>query len=233
MTPPAAFDWRGAVSIGLSTAIGLGSIAFADGASHRGWSYAHASIFFWLGLLLIFAPNAFQSLRESSTRRERIFLVLLLSVALYVVKVLASPHGFTFSDEYTHIRNVNDILQTHHLFANNPLLPTAAYYPGLGAITAGLTQVTGLSEFAGGLIIVGVARMVFIGSLFLVASRVTRSERAAAVACLVYLANPMFLFFGATFSYENLALPLAASRSGGSPGAVSRLISGPSRQRDS
>jgi hypothetical protein len=44
----------------------------------------------------------------------------------------------------------------------------------------------------------------------LVAERVTGSGQAAAAASLVYAANPMFLFWSSTFSYENLALPLAA-----------------------
>jgi hypothetical protein len=203
-------DRRAYSLIVLSTAVGLGSVTVANVASHDGWTYGHASIFFWLGLLLIFAPNAAWSIRARATRRERFILVLLLGVALYVVKILASPHGFTFGDEYIHLRNVNNLLRTHHLFANNPLLPTAAYYPGLGAITAGLTRITGLSAFAAGLMVVGAARLVLSASLFHVAARVTRSERAASVACLVYMANPMFLFFNATFTYENLALPLAA-----------------------
>src|SRR5664280_2787455 len=123
----------------------------------------------------------------------------------------ATPRSSSGSDfSYIHLRNLDNLVRTHHLFANNPLLPTAAYYPGLGAITAGLARITGLSDFASGLIVVGVARLVLSASFFLVAARVTRSERAASVACLVYMANPMFLFFSATFTYENLALPLAA-----------------------
>src|SRR5664280_1548112 len=110
----------------------------------------------------------------------------------------ATPRSSSGSDfSYIHLRNVNNLLRTHHLFADNPLLPTAAYYPGLGAITAGLTRITGLSTFAAGLMVVGAARLVLSASLFHVAARVTRSERAASVACLVYMANPMFLFFGA------------------------------------
>lgn len=137
-------------------------------------------------------------------------LIVLLGIALYLVKVLASPHAFGFSDEFTHWRNTQNILRTHHLFALNPLLPTAAYYPGLAALTAGVVTVTGISVFAAGLLVIGLARIVLCASLFLVAERVVGSSRMAAGAVLVYAANPMFLFWSAAFSYENLALPMAA-----------------------
>jgi hypothetical protein len=75
------------------------------------------------------------------------------------------------------------------------LLPTAAYYTGLAAIRAGLGDLTGLSPFASGVVIIGVARVLTSACFFLVAERVTGSGRAAAGASLVYAANPMFLFW--------------------------------------
>jgi hypothetical protein len=206
----ARLDGRWMSSIALCTALGLASVAVADAASRHGYGYTGASVFFWFGLLLIFVPIALRVLLRQTDRQERLTLVILLGVALYLVKVLGSPYAFTFSDEYVHLRNTLDILRTHHLFAPNPLLPTAAYYPGLGAVTAGVANLTGLSPFLSGLLIMGVARVLFCASFFLVAERVTGSSRAAAGASLVYAANPMFLFWGAAFSYENLAIPLAA-----------------------
>ena len=197
-------------AVALCAALGLVSVAVADVASRHGYLYAKASPFFWLGLLVIFVPIAFRVLMQDTDRQERLTLVVLLGVALYLVKVLGSPHAFTYSDEYVHLRNTLDILRTHHLFSPNPLLPTAAYYPGLSALTAGLVNLTGLSPFVSGLLVIGVARVLFCASFFLIAEKVTGSDRAAAGASLVYAANPMFLFWGAAFSYENLALPLAA-----------------------
>jgi hypothetical protein len=136
-------------------------------------------------------------------------LIILLGVAFYLVKVIASPFPPPFTDEFIHLRSTQDILHTHHLFAFNPLLPTASYYPGLAAITAGLVDLTGFSPYVCGILIIGVARVVFSASFFFVAKRVTMSDRAAAGASLIYAANPMFLFWSAAFSYENLALPLA------------------------
>jgi hypothetical protein len=198
------------LTIALCSAVGLSLLAVADEASRRGYRYAPVSVLFWLGLLLIFVPIALRTLASEVDRQERLALIIVLGVACYVGKILASPHGFTFVDEYTHLRDTQDILRTHHLFASNPLLPTASYYPGLAALTAGLVDLTNLSTFVAGLVIIGVARVLFCACLYLVAERVTGSGQAAAGASLVYAANPMFLFWSAAFSYENLALPLAA-----------------------
>ena len=82
----------------LSTAVGLGSVTVANVLSHDGWAYGRASIFFWLGLLLIFVPNAAWIIGARATRRERLLLVLLLGVALYVIKILACLFHATVGD---------------------------------------------------------------------------------------------------------------------------------------
>jgi hypothetical protein len=204
----APFDRRWMAVVVLCVTLGLVAVAVADAGSRDGRT--GTSVLFWLGLLLIFVPIAGRVLMQDTDRRERLMLVVLLGVALYLVKVLFSPNAFTFGDEFIHLRGTQDILRTHHLFELNPLLPTAAYYPGLAAVTAGLVDLTDLSPFASGLLIIGVARVLVSTCFFLVAERVTGSSRAAAGASLVYAANPLFLFWSADFSYENLALPLAA-----------------------
>ena len=203
-------DLRWTSAVALCATLGLACVGVADAASLKGYGYTTASVFFWLGLLLIFVPVAFRALMSDTVRRERLTLIILLGVALYLVKVLGSPDSFTFGDEYIHMRNMQDILRTQHLFASNPILPTAAYYPGLGALTVALVDLTGLSPFAAGIVIIGIARVLLSACFFLIAERVTESDRAAAGASLIYAANPMFLFWSAAFSYENLALPLAA-----------------------
>jgi hypothetical protein len=206
----AHFDRRWMSVVALCTALGLASVAVGDAASRQGYGYGKASVFFWLGLLLIFVPIAVRVLIPGTSRQERVTLIILLGVALYLVKILFSPDAFAFTDEYIWLRNTQEILRTQHVFGFNPLLPTAAYYPGLAALTAGLGDLTGLSPFASGVLIIGAARVLTSACFFLVAERVTGSGRAAAGASLVYAANPMFLFWSATFAYETPALSLAA-----------------------
>lgn len=203
--------WISVIPLATCAMLGLTSlIASADEASRLGYSYDKSSVFFWSGLILTFVPIATRALMRNTSRAERLGLVIILGVALYIVKILASPLEFTFTDEFIHLRNTQDILRTQHIFGFNPLLPTAAYYPGLAAVTAGLVNLTGLSTFISGLLVIATARVLISACFFLVAERVTGSSRAAAAASLVYVTNPMFLFWSATFSYENLALPLAA-----------------------
>jgi hypothetical protein len=216
-TPPSPRTYKGRhfsylwpLFIALSTALGLASVAIADEASRNGSAYSTAVALFFAGLLLVFVPVAVRVLMRSVDRRERLALIILLGCALYAVKILGSPVAFTFIDEYIHLRNTQDILRTHHLFALNPLLPTAAYYPGLAAVTASLVSLTGLSPFTSGLLIIGAARILICACFFLIAERVTGSDLRAAAASLIYAANPMFLFWSASFSYEDLALPLAS-----------------------
>ena len=199
------------MSVVTSTiALGIASIAIADIKSRSGHSYTSSSYYFWLGIVIIFVPIAYRLLMKEVSRRERLTLVVLLGASFYLVKYLGSPTSFTFGDEYIHLRNTQEILRTHHLFTYNPLLPTASYYPGIAGVTAGLVDLSGLSTFASGLIVIGLARLLFAACFFLIAERVTRSDRAAAGASIIYAANPMYLFWSAAFSYENLALPLAA-----------------------
>jgi hypothetical protein len=164
---------------------------------------------FWIGLLLIYSPAAISALSRNATRAERIILILMIGVALYLVTVLFSPNAFGFVDEFIDLRTTQDILRSHHLFHTNPLLAASAYYPGLEILATDIINMTGLSTLVTGLLLMGLVRALFCVCFYLVADRVTNSPRAAVAATLIYMANPMFLFWSSYFEYENLALPVA------------------------
>ena len=140
--------------------------------------------------------------------RERLALVCLLGIALYLVKVVHDAPTFTFSDELVHAFNVERIRETGHLFHHNPILRVTPFYPGFEGATSALVKVTGLSTYAAGTVLVGVARLTLIGGLFLLFERLGSSARTAGLAAAIYTTNFNFLFWGAQFSYESLALPL-------------------------
>ncbi|WP_156766734.1 hypothetical protein [Mycobacterium sp. E2327] len=206
----ARFSYGWVALIVLCSAAGLGVLWVADQANRNENTSFPTYVMFWLGVLLIFVPVAMRVLARDVNPLERLTLVVFLGLALYFVKVLGSPYDFTFVDEYVHVRNTHAIISKGHLFTWNPLLDTAAYYPGLAALTAGVVELTGLSMFAAGLLIMGIARVLVCAFFYLIFESVTRSGRGAALASLVYMANPMFLFWCSTFTYGNLAVPLAA-----------------------
>jgi hypothetical protein len=194
--------------LSLVIAGGVGIVAYAD---YRARLDAPGAIeLFWVGLLVMFLPVFARLMARGVSRQETMTLLAMLVVAFYVVKVLLSPTMFTVPDESAHWRTANDILKSGHLFLPNPLLPITARYPGLEMITVLVVDVTGLSIFDAGLIVVVVARLVLVLSLFLFFEVVGRSTRVAGIAAILYMTNPNFLFFGAQFKYETLALALAA-----------------------
>jgi hypothetical protein len=66
--------------------------------------------------------------------------------------------------------------------------------------------VSGLDTFLAGILVIGIARLVLVLSLFSLNERILKSSRVASLAVLLYMANPHFLLFDAQYGYESLAL---------------------------
>ena len=201
-------NWGWLPTLSLAGALGLLLVALADNEARRAGS--SADLLFWAGLLLQFVPVALRLGAAHVSRRERIGLLAMLGLGLYLVKIMHSPLFFTFHDEFVYWRTTNDAGRTGHLFNENPLLPVSAFFPGLAVVSTALISLGGLTIFSAGVLVVGVARLVLVLALFLFYEWVSRSERVAGIATLFYMANPNFLFFGAEYSYESLALAFAA-----------------------
>ena len=113
------------------------SIAVANNAARL--EEAGSESTFWLGLLLIYLPIAWRLFGRSAAAAERLALVGVLGMALYVVKVVHSPAGFTLHDELASWRGVWDLLESGHLFSDNPLVGGYSVFPGMTAVTGALT----------------------------------------------------------------------------------------------
>lgn len=191
----------------LSTAAGLLLVSAADALSRSG--HPNGGALFWLGVLAILVPTTARLTSASRSRNERVGLLVLLGLASYLVKMFRDPFRFLYADEFVHQYNALSILSTHGLFHENPILPATAAYPGLESPTAALSALTGLSSFASGLVVIGIARIIMMIALFLLFEVVTGSGRVAGLAAALYAASPHFMFFIADYSYESLALPIA------------------------
>ena len=195
--------------LALVAAVGLVVIALGNNAARDGAS--GAATLFWAGLTLIYGPIAYRLLSASASRGERIGLVVLMGVALFLVRVLYSPILYPPFDELATWRQTHDLLETGRPFTDNPIAAGFPGFPGLETATAAIVQLAGLSIFHAGAVVIGVARAVLMLALFLIIERVSRSARAAGIGVAVYACNPSFLYFDSQFAHESLALMLGGA----------------------
>ena len=191
----------------FTSALGTLLVAYADITSR--YVKTDVSIFFWLGLLLVFMPPMARLISPTASRFERISLLCVVGICLYLLKVMYNPLNFFTYDEFLHWRTAQDLARSGHLFAVNALLAVSPDYPGLEIVTNELSSLSGLNIFYAGVTVVGAARIVMILSLFMLNEQIMKSARMAAIATMIYMCNEHFIFFDAQFAYESLALPLA------------------------
>ncbi len=229
---PAVLESRLPVSVvTLISAIGVFVASAAYAAGRMGYaSSPWADRAYWLGQALVVAPVALRLLsRRSLVPSATATLVVVLTVAEYLLKICYSPLGFTFTDELLHWRGTVNLMQTGKLFTANYGLPISPRYPGLEEVTSALISVTGLPVFAAGLIVSGLAHLLFICLLYLIFSHVSQSHRVGGIAILVYSATPTLDSFDSMFVYETLALAflglgvLAAWRAATGPTSGERI----------
>jgi len=194
--------------LGLVAALGVLLISLSYAAARN--RVGGAEVLFWSGALILFVPAAGRAISATAARSERLGLIAMLGLGLYLIKFMHSPAIFIEQDELIHWRTAIDLIQGHHLFLRNPLLSISPLYPGLETVTAAIAQLgPALGIFGAGTLVIGVGRLVLVLSLYLLLEAVTRSARLAALGCVLYMTNQSFVLFDAQFAYESLALPLA------------------------
>jgi hypothetical protein len=193
--------------LALASALGVLLISFSFYMSQFG-NLALES-FFLPGLLLIYVPCLVRLMSPAPLRLERICLLCLIGIDFFLVQFMISPTYNSSYDAMLHWMTSDTILRTGHLFGVNSLLPVGPYYPGLEIVTNALISISGLNIFQAGTLVIGVARLLMILSLYMFYEHLTKSSRVAGIAVMFYMTNPHFLFFDAIFSYETLALPIA------------------------
>ncbi|HEX6288954.1 MAG TPA: hypothetical protein VFZ66_07175 [Herpetosiphonaceae bacterium] len=200
-----AWGWLPVLSVVGAIGVVLVALAHIGARYDMSWSQT----LFWIGLIVLYGPLSARLVMPGVNRQETIGLLLFLGFGVYLAKLLHSPLGFTFFDEFLHWRTANDILKSGHLFTENSMLPVSPLYPGLEIATNALVHLTGMSIYEAGAVIVGVARLVLTLTLYLFYEQIGQSVRIAGIASALYMANPHYLFFDGQFAYESLALPLA------------------------
>ncbi|WP_411283302.1 lipopolysaccharide biosynthesis protein [Lapillicoccus sp.] len=213
---PGLSPWRrlvGLVGVGpvvLLMTAGLVPMAMGVGLGRQAGDANRAQTLYVLGLVVIFLPAALGVLLPRVRTSTRVVLALALAVLLQLTRVVLYPTRFMFHDELIHANVLRLIGDTGRLFTENSLLPITAYYPGLELATNAVQELTGLSAHTSAVVLLLAARLVLVLSILLVVSHITGSTRIGATAVIVYACNPQMLFFNSQFSYQSLALPLAA-----------------------
>jgi hypothetical protein len=203
----------------------------AVGAALVVWAYHEAPTaavqsynpVFWAGMVLAYLAVAW---RAVSGRHAVLWLGLLgLFTVLPTFWVSqGGPSGFDATAQFALLRNV---ISAGRPFQYSPLLPIGTFYPGLQSAAAAIHWLTGLSPWDSALTLVAVVHCLLPVQVYYIARALTVPHRWAAMAGVVYAANPSFVYFDTQFSYESVALllmltivrlyveALAAERSGG------------------
>jgi hypothetical protein len=193
----------------LIVAIGVfvSSMGYGAGRAGDGPNSGSGIVLYWLGQALILVPIGGRLLsRRQLSNGGIITLITVLTVAEYLLKCNYDPLGFAFNDEFLHWRGTTNMLQSGKLFELNYGLPIGTHYPGIEEVTSALISATGLSVFEAGLIVAGVAHLLFVLFLYLAFVAAIRSHRIAGIAILIYFSAPSLTSFNSMFIYETLAL---------------------------
>jgi hypothetical protein len=200
-----------AIGLGIFTSLAVGSAVVAYSFHLGAESGASASMFatFWAGMLLALAPLFILGTASRTAPWLRIMAVVGVAAVTTLPKLIRTPFGPLFHDEYAHLRQVNDVISEGVPGGFNSIVTSAPYFPGLHYLTGWASQATGASPWTVGLVIIALAHIGGLASLYWLARNLGLSPRGATVAAMVYATNANWMYFHAQFSYESLGLPLA------------------------
>ena len=161
---------------------------------------------FWIGMLLATLPTTVEVVRAPTQRRDRVLGVALLSLLTAVPKYLRNPSVPLYHDEYAHWREAVDVLAHGALMQPNALIPIVQYYPGTSALTVLVHEVSGLSVWSSGQLVVLSAHVLGFFAVLVLGQVHLASQRAGALAAVVYSLNSSVLYFDTQYAYESVTM---------------------------
>jgi hypothetical protein len=192
--------------LAMNASIALFITALAANGSRGGQAWAVPVFYFAVALLVL--PIASRLALPNISRKERIANLLIAGIGLFLLRIIREPIIFTGFDEYLHWVSARRLIETQNIFSPNVLFPIGPFYPGLEIVTTALANLSGLDIFVSATIVLLIARIIFVGALFLFYERLTGSSRVAALGCIFFMGSPTFVFFQTAFAYESLAVSL-------------------------
>jgi hypothetical protein len=196
------------VVAGLGIGMALATFIVAIGFAGSRYSYRWSSDVYWMGQVALYGiPAGFLILRRVVLKAEALAIAFLMPASTYLVLECYSPGKFKFLDEFQHVQTAQSILATHHLFHTNTVLPISPQYPGLEIITTSLVSLTHISITAAGLVVAGVAHVLFGLGIYYLVVEASNRPRVAALAVVIYATGYHYQFFDSYFIYQTIALP--------------------------
>jgi hypothetical protein len=212
VAPPAALNASRSRlgSVVALVGVGLLLVGVGDALGRTGHESPVVPLFL-AGLIFIFAPCAWRLTGTAATRNERVWVSVILGLALLASYVFRSPLIFDNFDELAHGATLTRLLDSRTLFQDNPILPVSPYYPGIELVTVAARWLTGLPLLLDQMVVLALARIVTVLCVFLIVERACHSSRAGGIGALIYTANPEFYSLGAQYGYQTLALAFAVA----------------------
>jgi hypothetical protein len=163
-------------------------------------------VLLWLGVIVFLWPAARRLANPFVTESERLSILVAVALFACLPKFLRNPHRPVFYDEIAHWTQVERIVQTGDLYRANPAVRVLPSYPGLHTLTAGLRELTGLSTWQVGVLLIAVLHVVSAIGVYVLARRLLGSPVVGGLSALVWCVAPGALFFNAQFAYQSFAI---------------------------
>lgn len=192
-----------ALFVFLLVASGGALLAFAY---HLAAGGARPFYLLWFSFALMFVPLS--TVACLGPERFTAAALAALAVVSAAPRVLRSPGRPVFSDEFAHMREINNLTYGWGVDVSNAMVRMASEFPGMHSAVASVADTFGVSTWVAALSVVSAAHALALLAVFHI-GRIFVSARSAALAAVVYATNPSFLMFNAQVSYESFALPLA------------------------
>ncbi|GAB2619963.1 hypothetical protein Aab01nite_34180 [Paractinoplanes abujensis] len=207
---PAAASRRPALACAVTLVVTGGAGAALLVAANRAaeWDTGRQFGLFWLGMLVFTLPAVAWLVRRTSSARLRVAVLTAYAGFTYLPKLLRTPDGPLYHDEFAHWRQAHQILLDGRLFEQNPIVKVVGDFPGLHSTVASISALTGVSIWHGALFVLITAHLLVVLGVAVLAEEIWPDGRIAAVAAVLYSMNSSFLFFDTQFGYESLAIPL-------------------------
>lgn len=159
---------------------------------------------FWAGMLVAYLAVVWRAV----SGRYAVAWLVVLGLFTMVPTFWMSSGGPTYFDETAHFALLRNVISAGQLFQHTPLLPIGTYYPGLESAAAAIHWLTGLSAWDSALTLIAVVHCLLPVQVYYIARALPIPHRWAALAGVVYAANPSFVYFDVQFAYESLAILL-------------------------